>query len=534
MRHVTAKAGVHPVRQETQYTCTAASLAMALQAIGVQCSEKDVNKVLGCRPMRGAGWDATAAAAQHFGARATLVCPSTVEQVKAWTDAGTPVLIGWCPEGRPWGHASVVFDVQDDHTVLVADPNIPDPSEVVRVLSREDFYKKWYEPGGDYLIRRSAMAIEPEIVGGRSRTARVKTANPFRQLLDLLRPTGLKDPGRVAEHVLRAVLNSSMDPARYKSNAAMTVRDETELPLKFDLDDIVMRAVQEDQGSAAKAWAAAAHQRLPSIYALVGRQLAADLKDNARQETFWNRLGILRGQPKKVLVNLHQAGHEASILIKATFPRTASDMMTTKTETLGSGFCTMTQRKYAVDFSWAEKIEPKQTVSEIERKYMPHDLHALVVKHKIPEDPNMGPEKVRRIPDLRQLAAEGIFIGLQHKEKLYQLVAAAHNYYLPIYDRRLVLRTEMNREDPGLRAAALRGYAVWSTLNQAVQIFSDMTTGWKRFPEDKRWLIPLLRKLGYKPGRGAPPMQAEDHRAGQKNLQASLVERIARRYMEKS
>lgn len=171
MRRAIAAAAVVPVRQAAQYTCCATSLAMALQAIGVACDEKSVNEVLGAQPMRGASWDRIIAAAQHFGARCTLVCPSTVEQLKRWTDAGTPVVIAWCPEGRPWGHASVVYDVEEDGTVVVADPNIPDPAEVVRRLPRKDFYAKWYEPGGDYLIRRTAMAVEPEIVGGRSRTA---------------------------------------------------------------------------------------------------------------------------------------------------------------------------------------------------------------------------------------------------------------------------------------------------------------------------------------------------------------------------
>ena len=139
---------------------------MALQAVGVRCDEDSVDEILGAVPGHGSAWDQAISAAQYFGARVTLVCPSTVEQLKGWTDLKIPVLIGWCPEGRPWGHASCVFDVLPDGTVMVADPNIPDPARVVRAVPRARFYKLWYEPGEKYLTRRTAMAIERDIPPG--------------------------------------------------------------------------------------------------------------------------------------------------------------------------------------------------------------------------------------------------------------------------------------------------------------------------------------------------------------------------------
>lgn len=165
----TAKADVSFIRQETQFTCCAASLASALKAHGKDVTEAGVNKVLGASPMGGATWEAMLATVQYFGLRGTLVVPSTIAQLKAWTDAGIPVVIGWNPEGRPWSHASTVFHVDDDHTVHIMDPNIPDPSETVRVVPKAEFYKKWYEAIGDKLIvRRPAMAVEREVtVDGR-------------------------------------------------------------------------------------------------------------------------------------------------------------------------------------------------------------------------------------------------------------------------------------------------------------------------------------------------------------------------------
>jgi hypothetical protein len=86
-----------------------------------------------------------------------------VKQLKEWTDAGIPVIIAWNPEGREWSHASVVFDVDDEFNVSVADPNIPDPDETVRVVPKAEFYKKWFEKWPDYLVRRPAMAIAREV-----------------------------------------------------------------------------------------------------------------------------------------------------------------------------------------------------------------------------------------------------------------------------------------------------------------------------------------------------------------------------------
>jgi len=159
----TAAADVTPVRQRTQFSCMATSMMMCLRAHGVECSEDEVAKVMGVKPMQGATWEDAIACAQHYGCRATLVCPSTVDQMRRWTDAGTPVIIAWNPEGRDWSHASVVFDVKEDGTVLVADPNIPDPDETVREVPKGEFYKKWSEKWPRYLVRRPAMAVTREI-----------------------------------------------------------------------------------------------------------------------------------------------------------------------------------------------------------------------------------------------------------------------------------------------------------------------------------------------------------------------------------
>lgn len=171
MSRKTAKADVIPVRQQNQYNCMTTSLCMALRALGVpdeECSIQQVNNVVGAMPLRGAAWEPLLAAASHYGMRATLTLPSTVRQLKKWTDAGSPIVIAWNPEGREWSHASLVFDVTEDEEhgflVHVADPNIPDPDETVRVVPKAEFYGKWYEksPKG-FLIRRPACAIEREI-----------------------------------------------------------------------------------------------------------------------------------------------------------------------------------------------------------------------------------------------------------------------------------------------------------------------------------------------------------------------------------
>lgn len=166
MMNKRAKADVKPVRQQTQYSCVSSSTCMALNALGIECTEEEVNKVIGAKPMKGARWEEVLACAQYFGCRATLTTPSTLTQVKSWTDQGKPVLIAWNPEGRDWSHASLIFDVtgkKGDYIVHVADPNIPNPDKTTREVSEDEFYSKWFEKWPNYLVRRPALMIEREI-----------------------------------------------------------------------------------------------------------------------------------------------------------------------------------------------------------------------------------------------------------------------------------------------------------------------------------------------------------------------------------
>jgi len=155
---------VTPVRQRTQYTCVPCSLMMCLNALGMDLTEDEVNNVMGARPMQGASWEQVIAATQHFGKRATLTAPCTIEQLKEWTSQGLPVMIAYNPEGRDWSHASVLYSVSDDLSqVTIADPNMPDPKETVRIMSTHEFYKVWFEKFPNYLVRRPACVISPEI-----------------------------------------------------------------------------------------------------------------------------------------------------------------------------------------------------------------------------------------------------------------------------------------------------------------------------------------------------------------------------------
>ncbi len=163
----TTKVNIKPIRQQTQFTCVSASISMALNSLGFQTTEADIDQLVQAQPMDGADWVKIISCLQHFGCRSNLVVPSTVNQIKNWTDQGKPVLISWNPESKPWSHASVVFDVQTDQSgitkVFVADPNIPDPNQTVRVVPSEIFYRKWVEKDALPNIRRPALFIEREI-----------------------------------------------------------------------------------------------------------------------------------------------------------------------------------------------------------------------------------------------------------------------------------------------------------------------------------------------------------------------------------
>lgn len=157
-----ARADVKMIRQETQYTCVAASISACLAAHGKDVTEAQVNRILGAEPMRGATWEDAMTVLQYFGMRGILVIPCTLAMLKEATDKGNPAIIGWNPEGRPWSHASVVHDVNDQF-VHVMDPNCPDPNQTVRLVPHAEFHSKWSEKFGDVLIRRPALIVEREV-----------------------------------------------------------------------------------------------------------------------------------------------------------------------------------------------------------------------------------------------------------------------------------------------------------------------------------------------------------------------------------
>lgn len=204
-----AKADVTPVRQRTQYTCMSTSMMMCLKANGLDVTEDDVNKVMGARPMQGASWEDAIACAQHFGCRATLICPSSIEMLKMFTDRGVPVMIAWNPEGRDWSHASVVFDVDSKLQVHVADPNIPNPKKTTRVVGEDEFYGKWSEKWPNYLVRRPAMAIEREIDVDGNPTPGISSAQA--QAKSLAKTASQPGPSRVARRYFFSCLRKQHD-----------------------------------------------------------------------------------------------------------------------------------------------------------------------------------------------------------------------------------------------------------------------------------------------------------------------------------
>lgn len=286
MPNKTARANLTPVRQRTQFTCVPCSLSMALSALGLNTTEDEVNKVLGARPMKGASWEQVLAAAQHYGCRATLTMPSTVEQLKRWTDAEIPVLIAWNPEGRDWSHASTVFHVHDgpievlDETqmlygdgnrpglwVYVADPNLPNPKKLVRIMHEDDFYGKWYEKWPDYLVRRPAVAIEREITSrGRQvmATWRSPIMLPSRDELGGSREIGRAEGRKIVEKQRRELAeyveyNYGMTPMKaveqwLRDNRFMGT--EVEGALRRQLQDIARKMASSTMklGEAADCW----------------------------------------------------------------------------------------------------------------------------------------------------------------------------------------------------------------------------------------------------------------------------------------
>lgn len=192
-----SRANVPGIRQQTQFTCMATSIAASLQALGKPFGEMEVNKVLGAEPLQGARWEEALATLQYFGCRGTLVVPATLNMIKSWTDQKLPVMIAWNPENRPWSHASVVVDVSADGMVTIMDPNIPDPNQNFRYVPSEDFHKKWGEnlPEVPMIVRRPALLVTLEVdSAGRQIVASQKTPGisleEFRSIIALARSPG--------------------------------------------------------------------------------------------------------------------------------------------------------------------------------------------------------------------------------------------------------------------------------------------------------------------------------------------------------
>lgn len=176
-------AEVDPRRQRTQYTCAAASIAMAFHALGrPRVTEDVIAPHLLDAEGKGASWESMVGVCQFFGGRATLIAPALLSDVRRATDAGKAVVIAWNPNNRPWSHASVVIHVTDTH-VEVADPNLPNPDQLTRTLTHDEFYALWYEKWNDFLFRRPALLIENEVdTMGRP----TKTASSLDATLDKL------------------------------------------------------------------------------------------------------------------------------------------------------------------------------------------------------------------------------------------------------------------------------------------------------------------------------------------------------------
>lgn len=158
-----AKALVPVIRQQTQFTCCAASISACMKFFDKPYDEDAVNKVLKCSPKRGASWEEILICLQYFGMRGSLTIPCDFNLLKKWTDEGCPAIIGWNPQGRPWSHASVVCDVDTEKGVLVMDPNSINTSKTLKWWSFDDFSERWYESANDTVIRRPACKIEREV-----------------------------------------------------------------------------------------------------------------------------------------------------------------------------------------------------------------------------------------------------------------------------------------------------------------------------------------------------------------------------------
>lgn len=136
-------AQVEPYQQKTQYSCSAACLKAVLEHWGAdRFAEHEIMYAIGVRDRGGAEVDEITRGAQKLGFDAYDKCFSSLDEAKAITDQGIPIIADFQSFNNPGkGHYVVITQI-DDNVVHLMDPNT-DGNQ--RVITRAECEQRWWD-----------------------------------------------------------------------------------------------------------------------------------------------------------------------------------------------------------------------------------------------------------------------------------------------------------------------------------------------------------------------------------------------------
>ena len=152
---------IKPFRQTPGY-CGPASLKMVLDYYGVFVSEAEIAKAAGTTQNKGTAYLGLVAAAKHFGFNAFFKKNSKLSDLEDLVKKGNPPIIAWFSKDD--GHYSVVANMNKKEIFLM-DPELDIGK---RKMSREDFFRVWFDFPGDFintpkdLILRLMVVVTPK------------------------------------------------------------------------------------------------------------------------------------------------------------------------------------------------------------------------------------------------------------------------------------------------------------------------------------------------------------------------------------
>lgn len=128
------------VKQKADHLCGPACLESLLGFYGVQAAQEELATLCGTSEADGTPPEHLARGLSALGFSMQERTGATWEELRALTEQGTPVLVGWFTDFEEPGdeHYSIAYNVTDTD-IYMMDPEIGGE----RVLPKEDFLRRW-------------------------------------------------------------------------------------------------------------------------------------------------------------------------------------------------------------------------------------------------------------------------------------------------------------------------------------------------------------------------------------------------------